>query len=154
MRSTKLAAIGIATMFSVVASSTVVAQDAEEAPPTIHFITTSTFHVPYGGSRPAVMNWIRNVMVPMTRMNDHVVSYRVANHVYGTGGQVVFITEYASWDAINATCEPCNTAFEEMTPAEGTPEREAWDENLAAFLKAYSHHQDETYAVNMDTSAK
>ena len=100
------------------------------------------------------MNWVRDVMVPLTKLNDAVVSYRVANHAYGTGGQVVFITEYASWDAINAPCEPCNAAFEEMRPEEGTPEREVWDENLAAFLAAYSHHQDETYAVNMDTSAK
>jgi hypothetical protein len=151
---TKPVLMGLAVTFSVAAPSAAVAQADEEAPPTIHHITTSTFHVPYGGSRPAVMNWIEDVMVPLARMNDDVVSYRVAQHTYGTGGRIVFITEYASWDAVNRPCEPCNAAFEEMTPEEGTPERETWDANLAAFLKAYSHHKDEMYAVNMDTSAK
>jgi hypothetical protein len=154
MTITKPLMIGLAVTFASAAPSTAVAQADAEAPPTLHYITTSTFHLQYGGSRPAAMNYITDVMVPLAKMNDAVVSYRVAQHMYGTGGQVVFITEYASWDAINATCEPCNAAFEEMTPAEGTPERVEWDENLAAFLKAYSHHQDETYAVNMDTSAK
>ena len=146
--------LGLAATFTIAAPSAAVAQADEEAPPTIHHITTSTFHAPYGESRGPVMSWIRDVMVPLTRMNDNVLSYRVATHTYGTGGQIVLITEYASWDAVNATCEPCNAAFEEITPEEGTPERETWDANLAAFLKAYSHHQDKMYAVNMDTSAK
>lgn len=154
MTFTKPIIMGLAVTFSVAATSAAVAQADEEAPPTIHHISTSTFHAPYGDSRGAVLSWIRDVMVPLTKMNDNVVSYRVAMHTYGTGGQIVLIAEYASWEAVNAPCEPCNEAFQEMRPEEGTPERETWDANLAAFLKAYSHHQDELYAVNMDTSAK
>jgi hypothetical protein len=154
MKSTKLTVLSLVLALLVAAPGNALAQDDGEMPPTIHYVTTSTFHVTYGDALTPVMEFIREVMVPANRMNPDVVSFRVAQHSFGTGGEVVLITEYASWDAINATCEPCDAAFEEWQGEEGSPQREASDAKLEAFLAEYSVHQDEMYTVNMDTDAK
>ncbi|NNG17813.1 MAG: hypothetical protein HKM89_15165 [Gemmatimonadales bacterium] len=126
------------------------AQD-EAPPPEIHYMTVAKFSAPYSDAGQKVMWWIDSVMVPSAKMNPHVLSTRVGTHIYGSsGGDIVMMTEYADWNAINADCEPCDAWFEERQPEEGTPEREAWDEAQAAFFKYFTGHQDEIYSVNMN----
>lgn len=129
--------------------ASLVGQEAEMEPVT-HYLAVTTFHVPYNDDQDKVSWWIDSVMVPNAKMNPNVLSFRVGNHIYGSsGGDVILLTEYADWPAINADCEPCNAWFENRQPAEGTPEREAWDEAQAMFFKYFSGHDDEIYAVNM-----
>lgn len=122
----------------------------EEAPPT-HYLSVTTFQVPYDADARQTVNWwIDSVMVPTAKMNPSVRSYRVANHIYGArGGDIVIVTEYADWNAINADCEPCSTWFQNRQPAEGTPEREAWNAAQAMFFKYFTGHHDEVYVFNM-----
>ncbi len=124
---------------------------AQAAEPETHYLAVATFHVPYNDDRAKVIWWIDSVMVPTAKMDPNVLSYRVGNHIYGSsGGDMVLITEHANWNAINADCGPCDTWFENRQPAEGTPEREAWDEAQAMFFKYFTGHHDEIYAVNMN----
>jgi len=130
---------------------TVFGQEEAEPEPVIHYITTTTWDFPGGEQGQKAFEWIEKVMVPAARMNPNVLSYRVGFHIWGSNSaQAVVIAEYADWNAINADCEPCAAAFEEQQPAEGTPEREAWDAMAQAFFQGYRGHHDEIYAVNMD----
>ena len=132
---------------AVLAVSPVVlhAQDAAP-PPETHYVGVTTFSAPFNAEGQKVMWWIDSVMVPGAKMNPAVLSYRVGRHIYGSSaGDIVTISEYADWASINANCEPCDAWFEQRQPAEGTPEREAWDEAFQAFLKYFHGHQDEIY---------
>ena len=121
-----------------------------ETEPEIHYLAVATFHVPFNDDRAKVLWWIDSVMVPTNKMNPDVLSFRMGNHIYGSrGGDMILMTEYADWPAINADCEPCSAWFENRQPAEGTPERETWDEALAMFLKYFTGHHDEIYTINM-----
>jgi hypothetical protein len=131
--------------------ATVLAQDA--APPENTFITVTTFSAPFNDEGQKVAWWIDSVMVPGAKMNPNVLHFRVGGHNWGSSaGDIVMISEYADWNAINADCEACDEWFENRQPAEGTPEREAWDEAQAAFLKHYHGHQDEIYFAQTSRS--
>ncbi len=97
--------------------------------------------------------WIDSVAVPSAKMDPNVVSYYVGGHNYGSSaGDIVMIAEYADWNAINADCAACTAWFEKRQPAEGTPERTAWNEAQAAFFKHNHGHSDEIYAVQPSRS--
>ena len=117
----------------------------------VRYIGVTSFNVPYGEANQQVGLWIDSVSVPLARLNPHVLSYRVAQHNYGANaGDWVIITEYGSWEAIEADCgEPCATWVAENQPEEGTPRAEKWDKIQATFLKYYSDHRDELYAAPM-----
>ena len=146
MRS-RLPFIGVALAFTLVAlPATIQAQAA--AAPQPHYVTVTTFSAPYDAEGQKVWWWIDSVMVPSTKMDPNVVRYSVGGHNYGSSaGDIVMIAEYANWTAINADCAACTAWFEKRQPAEGTPERTAWNEAQAAFFKHYFGHQDEIYAV-------
>ena len=92
--------------------------------------------------------------IPSAKMNPNVVHYSVGGHNWGSSaGDIVIIAEYANWNAIDADCAACIEWFEKRQPAEGTPERTAWDEAQAAFFKHYFGHSDEIYAV-LDSRSK
>jgi hypothetical protein len=123
---------------------------AEPEEPELRYIVVTTFNVPYGETRQQVDMWIDSVMVPYQRLDPNVLSYRIGEHYFGSsGGDIVIISEYSSWDAIAAPCEPCDTWFAENEPEEGTPEAEMWDDIFATFIKYYSKHSDEIYVVQM-----
>ena len=96
------------------------------------------------------MESIDEVWAPSAKMDPNVLSFRVATHNWGSNSnQAVMIYEYADFASINADCEPCDTWYDSQQPAEGTPEREEWDEREETFFKAYAGHSDEIYATNM-----
>ncbi|HEV2130879.1 MAG TPA: hypothetical protein VGR27_07245 [Longimicrobiaceae bacterium] len=93
---------------------------------------------------------IDTVMVPMTRMNPNVLSFRVAMHAWGANSSdILFISDYPNWAAIDAACQPCEQWFQAQQPREGTPERARWDAMGAALQRAYAGHSDEIYAAPM-----
>lgn len=139
-------ALASATMFLPTTSQ---AQN-DDAEPVIHWVTTTRWQVPFN-DRQAALVWVDSVLVPLARLDPNVLSMRVATHNWGSNSNdIVMMSEYGSWDAINADCEPCDEWFEAHQPAEGTPERETWDGWLNDFLASYSGHHDEIYTVNMN----
>ena len=123
------------------------------AAPQPHYVTVTTFSAPYDAEGQKVWWWIDSVMVPSAKMDPNVVRYYVGGHNYGSSaGDIVMIAEYANWTAINADCAACTAWFEKRQPAEGTPERTAWNEAQAAFFKHYFGHSDEIYAVQPSRS--
>ena len=128
--------------------SIVLAQDEEE--PVIHYITTTTFELPTGDDRAVVIEYIDEVWAPQARLDPNVLWFRVATHNWGSNSNMaVMIYEYEDFASINADCEPCNDWYEAQQPAEGTPEREAWDEREEIFFTAYAGHADEIFQTNM-----
>ncbi len=127
------------------------AQEEEEAEPVFHYLTVTTFDSPGGEEGALLLEGLETIAAPLARLNPNVLSYRVAQHNWGSNSaQVVIITEYADWAGIEADCAECDAWFEENQPEEGTPEREEWDAMNAAFFAAYLGHSDEIYGVNMD----
>jgi len=117
-------------------------------PPSNHYVTVTKFSAPFSAEGQKVWWWIDSVMVPSAKMNPNIVHYSVGGHNWGSSaGDIVMIVEYANWNAIDADCPACNDWYQKRQPAEGTPERQAWDEAQAAFLKHYFGHSDEIYNV-------
>ncbi len=134
----------------VVASAHTLHAQAEEEPEEVRYITVATFNVPYGETRQQVNMWIDSMMVPYMRLDPSLLSLRIGSHYYGSSaGDIVIISEWATWDAIAAPCEPCDAWMAENEPEEGTPEAEKWDDIFATFIKYYSKHSDEIYVVPM-----
>ena len=127
------------------------AQEDEAPEPEIHYVTATVFDVPPGEEGQKVMGWIDAVMVPVAQVNPNVLHSSILRHNWGANSaEIVIAAEYADWASIEADCEECAAWFEANQPAEGTPEREEWNEMAAAFFKAYSGHRDEIYTKNMN----
>ncbi len=130
------------------------AQDSE--PPPTRVLTVSTFTLPAGEEGQKVMRFIDRVVAPQAKNNPNILSYRVAQHYWGSSSaEVKIIAEYTDWASVEAPCGvPCEEWAEANLPAEGTPEREEFDDLLRAWQTAYfGGHSDEIYNVNM-TRAK
>ena len=127
------------------------AQDDE--PPETRVLTISTAHMPSPGpERQKLLRFIDRVIAPQARNNPNVLFYRVATHYWGSNsGDIVIVAEYADWASVEAPCgTPCQEWAEANIPEEGTPEREEFDEQAAAWRKYYlGKHSDEIYSVNM-----
>ena len=142
----------LALALVLLAPTVAVAQDDGQAPE-IRVLQITTFYAPQGEERQKMMQFINRVIAPQARNNVHVLSYRVATHFYGANStEIKLITEYPDWESVAAPCgEPCQTWAEENIPEEGTPEREEFDEQQAAWLKLFlaGGHSDEIYNINM-----
>lgn len=125
----------------------------DDGPPETRVLTISTAHMPpIGPERQKLLRFITRVIAPGVRNNPNVLSYRVATHYWGSNsGDIVILAEYADWASVEAPCgDPCREWAEANIPAEGTPEREEFDEQAAAWTKYYlSKHSDDIYSVNM-----
>lgn len=123
--------------------------------PELRFISVTTFSAPAGADRQQAIRWIERVMVPTARLDPNILSYRAGGHRYGGNAQeMVIISEYPSWAAMDAECEACDEWFEQNRPAEGTPERAEWDEMQQAFLRLYLNHKDEIYTSDVTSFGK
>lgn len=128
------------------------AQQADDAPPETRVLTVTTFKLPQGEDGQKVMRFIDEVIAPQARNNPNVLSYRVAQHYWGSNSSdVLVIAEYADWASVEAPCgAPCQEWAEENVPEQGTPEREEFDDLAGAYNRAFFQgHVDEIYTVNM-----
>jgi hypothetical protein len=140
-----------AAMTVALATTAISAQAAQQQAPAMHVITISSFKVPLGEDRQKVVDYLRKWMVEPARMNPHVLSYRVIQHMYGSdAGDVAIMGAYENWAAVTAPCEPCNAWMQQNLPAEGTPARKAVDDAQALFLKYYSNHSDQVFVSPLD----
>jgi len=128
---------------------TAAAQDGDA--PVIHYLSVTTFELPFGEEGGLARAYMREVFVPVTKLDANVLSFRFGQHIWGSNSaQVTIVAEYATWEAVNSDCDVCDAWVQEQMPEEGTPEREEWDAKARAFFKAYRGHNDELYAVNMN----
>ena len=136
----------------LLAPTAAMAQDSEEAPD-IRVLEITTFRAPFGEERQLMMQFINRVIAPQAQNNPNVLTYRVATHFYGRNStDIKLIAEYPDWAAVEAPCgEPCRTWAAENIPEQGTPEREEFDKQAAAWTKFYmtGGHSDEIFSVNM-----
>ncbi|MFQ5678026.1 MAG: hypothetical protein ACE5HP_01040 [Gemmatimonadota bacterium] len=142
----------LACLAGLALPATLRAQDQEEAPPETRVLTVTTFQLPSGEDGQKVMQFIDRVVAPQARNNPNILSYRIAQHYWGSNSaEVKIIAEYANWAAVEAPCgTPCQEWAEANTPEEGTPEREEFDDLAQAWQRAFFQgHSDEIYSVNM-----
>lgn len=142
----------LALVGAVSLPSTVLAQEPDEEPPETHVLTVTTFQLPPGEEGQKVMRFIDRVIAPQAKNNPNVLSYRIAQHYWGsTSSEVKIIAEYADWASVEAECgAPCEEWEEANLPEEGTPEREEFDDLAQAWQRAFFQgHSDEIYNLNM-----
>ncbi len=147
----------IALLFAVltVTAAPAALRAQEDTPPETRVLTVSTFKLPPGEEGQKVIRFIDRVIAPQARNNPNVLSYRVAQHYWGSNSaEVKIIAEYADWGSVEAPCgAPCEEWSEANVPAEGTPEREEFDDLARAWQNAYFQgHSDEIYNLNMSRS--
>ncbi|MFQ5689853.1 MAG: hypothetical protein ACE5HQ_06250 [Gemmatimonadota bacterium] len=143
--------IGVIAFGLSLSAAPLLAQEAEQGPPEVRYLTVTTFNIPAGEARQKVFQWINRVVVPQARVNPNVLSFRVATHNWGANSaEVALISEYPDWASIEGDCEACSEWFQQNVPEKGTPEREEFDEISRAYFKHYNGHKDEIYAINMN----
>ena len=136
--------------FTTLTTSTAEAQATPQTPADVRIVTISSFRVPLGTDRQAVLDYMGKWMVEPARLNPNVLSYRIIQHFYGSNASdMAIVAEYPNWAAITADCAACDAWFQANMPPEGTPERKAVDEAQALFLKYYGTHTDQIYNANM-----
>jgi hypothetical protein len=97
--------------------------------------------------------WIDTVMVQQARLNPQVLSFHVATHNWGANSnEIVLISEYPTWAAIEGECAPCDEWSKRTTPQPGSEHEKKWQDISAVFQKYYGGHADEIYAVPVNRS--
>lgn len=149
-RKTAWVAFALVVVVGLIGVPTAFAQD-DDGPGT-RIISVTKMDVPYQ-DRSTVFPWMEKYFHPGGLLNPNVINYRWMAHFWGArGAEVVMITEYADWEAMNADCgQPCDDYNEaNPVPDEDTPERAEYDKAQALFNKYFSHHSDEIYVAQME----
>ncbi len=104
-------------------------------------ITTWKIEIPQDGSRKEFNELMKEWYEKVTSKNDKIISERVMNHASGSDQRdVVIITEYASWNDIDAAHDKQN----ELVDA-AWPEKEARQAFFKKFNQYSVTHSDEIY---------
>ncbi|MEO8193980.1 MAG: hypothetical protein ABI681_09010 [Gemmatimonadales bacterium] len=148
--------IMVPVLFLIAIPATVSAQTPAAPPPEVHYITVTRFALPDDTlERRKVVMWIDSVVVPSTRLNPNVTSMKLATHNWGSDSRdVLTISEYPTWAAIDGDCKACDDWFTAHQPKAGTPRRAMWDAAGEAFRKALLGHHDEIYVYRVDRSKR
>lgn len=152
LRNALTAAVVTAATGFLAAPAPVHAQEQEDEGPAPRYVTATVFDVPLD-AREKVFPYMQEYVLPGMQLNPNVVNFRLLIHNWGSdASEVVFLTEYASFDDINAPCgTPCDEYFEEHPqPEEGDPGYEEFQEVQAMYLKYFSGHHDEIFMAPMD----
>lgn len=138
---------------SLTTADTIRAQEEEEGPGG-RFVTVTTFEIPDQHEDKVAQHIIERVL-PATKLNPNVINSRVLLHRWGSdASRIVFVSEYPSWEAIEADCgTPCEEFYEaNPAPEEGEEGYEAYRERLELFQKYFGEHSDEIYFTPMDAA--
>lgn len=106
-----------------------------------HLFTVTTFHatMPDGGSA-AERDSVLAMFTDLTKMNSKYVSQRMMRHSWGHNSQDwVIITEYATWDDIEAAGKIDEDNFKKKWP------KGDFDKANRTFNKYFPTHSDEIY---------
>lgn len=104
-------------------------------------ITTWKIEIPQDGSRKEFNNLMKEWYEKITSKNDKIISERIMRHSSGSDlRDVVVITEYASWNDIDAA----QKKQEELVEA-AWPDKEQRQAFFKTFNKYSTTHSDEIY---------
>jgi len=108
-----------------------------------HYYTVTTWkiEIPENGSNAEFMKLMEEWYAKVTSRNDKIISERVLRHQSGSDMRDwVFITEYASWNDIDAANDMQNKLIDE-----GWPDKENRKKFFDSFWKYVETHSDEIY---------
>ena len=60
------------------------AQEEMESEPVFHYLTVTTFDAPGGEEGQKMRDYFETVAAPLAKLNPNVLSYRVAQHNWGS----------------------------------------------------------------------
>jgi len=109
-------------------------EEAEEAG---HVFAISTYKVQFGNVEKVLEMW-EEMWKPVYTKNEHVKSFRVFTHLWGSDWMIVTIVEYESLSAIEAAQKRGEEIRKEVHPDE-----EEWQAKLAKVQKLFLGHTDE-----------
>lgn len=105
-------------------------------------VTTWKIEIPENGSNAEFNTLMKEFSQKVVAPNQHIVSERIMRHASGSDSRdLVIITEYANWNAIDAAA---NRQGELMNTAWGT--EAARKEFFGKFNKYFVMHTDEIYS--------
>lgn len=135
MKTTKLLMLALITVFTI-AWSNASAQDGN-----FYTVTTWKMKVPDGGSRAEMNALFEEFTEKVVKKNPKVISEKIMHHISGSDMRdVVVISEYASWNDIDAAGTAQNELVKKAWPDEKA--RSAW---MKSFMKYVVTHSDEIY---------
>lgn len=146
-----IAALGC-LMLGLAGTNVALAQDDEG--PGQRYVAVTTFDVPFT-DRDVVMPFVRKYFHAGNQLNPNVINSRIMLHNWGANAsQIVMVSEFGSWEAIEADCgAPCEEYYGEggpgHAPEEGEAGYEEYNEAAELFSKYYAKHSDEIYVVPM-----
>jgi len=147
--------VGLAFLALTSLPHSVLAQDAsgEDEVETV-VVTMSTTHVPIGEDRQKFIDFVRQVMAPVARVNPNVIAFHVLRHYYGSNSSdVVIVRVYKDLAAIEAECgTPCEEWADANIPKEGDEGYDDFVDLRDTYFKYFAKHSDEIYTSSSDTS--
>lgn len=113
-------------------------------------VTTWKLHVPENGTRTELNGLLKEFSEKISFKNDKVISEKVLHHISGADlRDLVIISEYASWNDIDAASNMQNELIDKAWPKE---------EDRNAFFKSWNKyvitHSDEIYQENPELTKK
>lgn len=127
---------------------------AQDEGPGQRYVTVTTFDVPFT-DRAVVLPFFRKYFWAGTQLNPNIRNARMMYHNWGAdASEIVIVSEFDSWEAIEADCgKPCDDYYGEggagHAPEEGEAGWEEYDKAQQTFSKYYATHRDEIYSVPM-----
>lgn len=114
----------------------------EKAEPTVYTLMTFNLNIPEDGSQKRfgelMTQWNQNIV----QKNDKILSERIMRHLSGSNSnQIIILTEYASWNDIDAAQKRNNELMKEAFPND--EERAAFNKELNSY---FGSHSDEIYS--------
>jgi hypothetical protein len=125
--------------------------EAQDAPPVVRYVASTSFDVPYQ-DRAQVVSFLEEYFLPGYQLHPKVLNFRMLNHNWGSSGsQIIMVAEYATFADIDADCgAPCEAYYaQHEAPEEGEAGYAEYEEKADLFNKYYSSHSDEIYATQM-----
>ena len=113
-------------------------------------VTTWKLQVPENGTRAEMNNLMKEFSEKVVFKNDKIISQKVMHHISGADlRDVVIISQYASWNDIDAAGNMQNQLINEAWPTE-----EGRDNFFKAWGKYVITHADEIYQETPELAKK
>jgi hypothetical protein len=114
----------------------------EKTAPTVYTMMTFKLNIPEDGSQARfgelMEQWNQNIV----QKNEKIISERVMRHLSGSNSsQIIILTEYASWNDIDAAQKRNNELMKAAFPNDEA--RAAFNKELNAY---FGTHSDEIYS--------
>ncbi len=136
----RISSVLIAAALFCLLSGSVFSQEQEKEP---HYFVIQTWkvNIPEDGSRAEFAELMKEWAEKITRKNDKIVSDRVVRHNMSSDSRdIVFITEYATWNDIDAANDKQNELLKAAYPDDD--ERRAFNRKIGKYL---GKHSDEIF---------